>query len=264
MVVITSIEGPSDTTYKVTEAGSKIGRHSTNQIIIFDESVSRHHAQIFFSPSGRCFYLKDIGSTTGTFIKITEPLELQLDMIIEIGSYQLIVSGMYIHQSVNNDEALSNSYVEFMIYESPEEIPNKTYTITSGQSIGRKQTNAISYTEDLHMSNLHCKVNLVFDRFFFEDMASTNGSWLRLSKEGLESKPVLLQNHTVFKIGNSTMYDVSFPKVELKANGDLNTIANHQEKQGPGQKCTICWDAERDCLILPCRHNVTCTKCIKN
>ena len=30
------------------------------------------------------FYLKDIGSTTGTFIKIEEPMELKENMIIEM------------------------------------------------------------------------------------------------------------------------------------------------------------------------------------
>ena len=58
------------------------------------------------------------------------------------------------------------------------------------------------------MSNLHCKINLVQDKFFFEDIASTNGSWLRLSREGMESEPKALSHLTVFKIGNSAMYEV--------------------------------------------------------
>jgi len=37
------------------------------------------------------------------------------------------------------------------------------------------------------MSNLHAKINLIGKKFFFEDIASTNGSWLRLSKESEES-----------------------------------------------------------------------------
>lgn len=39
------------------------------------------------------------------------------------------------------------------------------------------------------MSNLHCKINLIGEKFNFEDIASTNGSWLRLSKECEESDP---------------------------------------------------------------------------
>ena len=55
--------------FTISEQGMQIGRHSTNQIVIFDESVSRYHADIFFK--NEKFYLRDIGSTTGTFIKIT-------------------------------------------------------------------------------------------------------------------------------------------------------------------------------------------------
>lgn len=58
------------------------------------------------------------------------------------------------------------------------------------------------------MSNLHCKINLIGDKFNFEDIASTNGSWLRLSKECEESRPNILTHGTIFKIGNSAMYEV--------------------------------------------------------
>ena len=67
------------------------------------------------------------------------------------------------------------------------------------------------------MSNLHCKINLIGDRFYFEDIASTNGSWLRLSKECEESKPYLLSHGTIFKIGNSAMYEVYDPENEKKS-----------------------------------------------
>ncbi len=68
------------------------------------------------------------------------------------------------------------------------------------------------FSDDLHMSNLHCKINLVGDKFNFEDMASTNGSWLRLSKESEDSEPKLLYHGTIFKIGNSAMYEVDDPE----------------------------------------------------
>jgi len=58
------------------------------------------------------------------------------------------------------------------------------------------------------MSNLHTKINLIGEKFFFEDMASTNGSWLRLSKESEESVGKELIHKTVFKIGNSAMYEM--------------------------------------------------------
>lgn len=95
-------------------------------------------------------------------------------------------------------------------------------------------------------------------------MASTNGSWLWLSKESSESRPINLIDDTVFKIGNSAMYEVKISS-RHRSSPDSHTINNNAEKNiNQNMQCTICWDAERDCLIMPCKHNVSCTKCIKS
>ena len=88
----------------------------------------------------------------------------------------------------------------------------RVFKLNSGDSIGRKTNNFVCFSDDLHMSNLHCKINLIGDKFKFEDIASTNGSWLRLSRESEESEPKLLENETIFKIGNSAMYEVFDPQ----------------------------------------------------
>ena len=106
------------------------------------------------------------------------------------------------------EDVLKDSFVEFTIYESPEDMNEKIFKLHSGDSIGRKQNNNLCFSDDLHMSNLHCKINLIGDKFNFEDIASTNGSWLRLSKECEESRPNILTHGTIFKIGNSAMYEV--------------------------------------------------------
>lgn len=256
-ITVRSIEGPSDMNFKVDSEGTKIGRHSSNQIVIFDESVSRYHAEIIFSDD--IFYLCDIGSTTGTFLKITEPLELKQDMIIEVGSYQLQVTNIMVYPDLNKD-----SFVEVTIYESPEELLDRTFILYNNSSIGRKTNNSISFTDDLHMSNLHCKVYLIHDKFLLDDMESTNGTWLRLSPEGTKSVQVPLKNHMVFKIGNSAMYEVednnkiTSEVLAIEAEPKLDVAANGVTA------CIICWEGERDCVIQPCRHNVTCMKCIKS
>ena len=104
--------------------------------MIFDESVSRYHAEIYVID--KHFYLRDIGSTTGTFLKITKPIELKPEMIIEIGSYQLIVSNIFIEATQKIEDKLQNSFVEFTIYESPEDMNERIFKLTNGNSIGRK------------------------------------------------------------------------------------------------------------------------------
>lgn len=67
-LIIQQYDGPQSSFFSVKEGGAKIGRHSSNAILILDESISRFHAEIQFQ-EGK-FYLKDSGSTTGTFIKV--------------------------------------------------------------------------------------------------------------------------------------------------------------------------------------------------
>lgn len=73
-LIIQQYDGPQNSFYSVKEEGAKIGRHSTNQILILDESISRFHAEIKFN-DGK-FYIKDTGSTTGTFIKVIEKIQI--------------------------------------------------------------------------------------------------------------------------------------------------------------------------------------------
>ena len=76
-LVLQQCDGPSSF-FILKEQGGKIGRHSSNNILILEESVSRFHAEIEYEPADGDFYLKDIGSTTGTFIKISSRVELEV------------------------------------------------------------------------------------------------------------------------------------------------------------------------------------------
>lgn len=186
-------------------------------------------------------------------------------MIIEIGSFQLLVKDIKIFYYSNNCINEQESCIELEIYDSPEEIHSKSFTLFTNSSIGRKNNNTLCFNEDLHMSNLHCKINLIGSNFIFEDMASTNGSWMRLSYEGSSSEPYLLTHGTIFKIGNSAMYRVCVPPRVQEIHNELNTIAS-KENSGSTEnsKCVVCWDQDRDCLIMPCRHNTSCIKCTKS
>lgn len=266
---IISLEGPTDTTHRIGSEPVSIGRNNNNQIPILDESVSRHHAQILQN-SGK-FYIKDIGSTTGTFIKIREPIQLRRDMIIEIGSFQFLVLEVNVERMGPIPDAPEDDedHVVLTICDAGDENPEKLM-IKHNATIGRRSTNTWPFPEDVHMSNVHGKFVLSKGAFFYEDMDSTNGSWLRLSKEQSVSGPFPLEKGTIFKIGNSAMYQVVFPSKPDETNKNPKecnavTIQNgNQEKPGAVDKCSICWESERDCLILPCRHNVSCVKCIKS
>lgn len=68
-----------------------IGRETSNDIIINDEKVSRHHLQIAQDDNGG-FTAVDLGSSNGTFVngvRITTPVRIRLGDQVRIGSTSL-------------------------------------------------------------------------------------------------------------------------------------------------------------------------------
>src|SRR5579862_4983101 len=73
---------------------ARIGRGDDNEIVLPDpsRSVSRLHAQVALDPSGQTV-LADLKSANGTFVNdqiVQEPVVLDPDDVIRIGSYRLI------------------------------------------------------------------------------------------------------------------------------------------------------------------------------
>jgi len=67
----------------------KIGRDSSNDILIEDASISRSHAE-FFIDSEKNIFLTDLNSTYGTFvngIRILEPVVLKMKDNVILGNH---------------------------------------------------------------------------------------------------------------------------------------------------------------------------------
>lgn len=81
-IVLKAVEGPlTNNTFIVNEEGVSLGRHSaSNQIVISESYVSRRHCQIICK--GDCFYISDLGSTTGTFMMLKGQIELKKSTMI--------------------------------------------------------------------------------------------------------------------------------------------------------------------------------------
>ena len=152
--------------YCLNEAGGRIGRHSNNEIVILEESVSRHHSEIEFKEGN--FYLIDIGSTTGTFIKIQTSLELQEGLILELGSNQFYIEEI---NCISEEEGeIKLKIIEGMYL-------NKEICVNNFTTIGRKcsSLSSIAFGDDPHLSNNHAKIEYIEGRFIFQDLGSTNG-----------------------------------------------------------------------------------------
>ena len=152
--------------YCITQDGGRIGRHSDNHIVLLEESVSRHHSIIEYL-NGK-FYLIDIGSTTGTFIKIDTIMKLEEGVILELGSNQFQVAFI---NPINENEGL----IKLKVVEGPKF--DEEYDVFNSGTIGRKSTgsDSITFQDDFHLSNIHAKITYSEGEFLFEDQCSTNG-----------------------------------------------------------------------------------------
>lgn len=164
-LVLQPVEGSQTNFYRFDFKGGKIGRHSTNEMVILEESISRHHAEIVFIDGS--FFLKDNGSTTGTFVKIPEVI-LKEKMIIEMGSNQFMIEKIVDTENI----------IEIIIIEGTEKNNKKilNFNITPVVTFGRKTNNTVSLTSDNHMSNTHSRIQKdERNIFIIEDLNSTNG-----------------------------------------------------------------------------------------
>lgn len=243
-LILQPLDGSQNNFYCVTTNGAKLGRHSTNEIVVLEESVSRQHAMIFWDPSEKRYFLKDKGSTTGTFIKVLSKMELKEGLIVEMGSVQLLI--------VKLDP--SNKMISMKVVDGPANLLHKEYELATPIKVGRKPENHLFYPDDLHLSNSHSEMFISDQVFYLEDRASTNGTWMRLSGEGQESDAYLLEEGIIFKVGTSSTFQVK------KAAGSLQPV---NKKIDEKNLCIICCEDERDTVLLPCRHQLTCLKCVK-
>lgn len=167
-LIIQPTEGAQTTFYCIKNTGGKIGRHSSNQMVILEESVSRYHAEILYK--NQEFYIRDIGSTTGTFLKITSNMVLETGMIIEMGSNQFIIEEMFCNNNAGE--------MHITICEGPDVGQRLVVSLKdqlSNNSIGRKNSTTFAFPNDQHLSNIHAKFFILDNKFYLEDLSSTNG-----------------------------------------------------------------------------------------
>lgn len=174
VIVLKVVEGQLlNNVYLVGENGARFGRHSaSNDIVISESFVSRKHCEIIATETN--FYLKDLGSTTGTFLMIREKLELRQEMMFQMGLSEFKVRTL-------------QKNIELTVFEGPQRSQSCNVTPESMNhpfGIGRDPANQYFVSEDTQMSNFHAKIsydpelNGNTGGYWLEDVGSTNRTWL--------------------------------------------------------------------------------------
>jgi len=169
-------DGPLEGTFlTVGEEGARVGRHTSNTLVIPEAGISRFHCEITFCDGQ--FGVKDLGSTTGTFFYLRPHGHFQIfpGLMVKLGETEM---------QVLSQSAMGELTVLFT--EGP--LAGHKVTIPpAGITIGRVADNALVLVQDGTVSAHHAMIFLEQGSFYITDLGSCNGTCLRLSAERQES-----------------------------------------------------------------------------
>ena len=147
--------------YTIGEQGMSFGRgtsHGTdNRITTTDTSVSKNHFEVVYHQFGS-FYLRDVGSTRGTFIYLApyDRLQLEVGTMIKTAASEFTVMAI----SKNN---LKLQFTEGVMAERVIEIGEDAAVFGRG-------THCSVCIADPTLSDTHCEITLDRGHFYLQDL----------------------------------------------------------------------------------------------
>ncbi len=220
--------------YPLTGA-TLIGRAPECSIVIDEEGVSRHHAQVEIA-EGKTM-LKDLGSRNGTFvndIRIETATEIKAGDRIRLHDIPFTVKAAD-PAGVNPTAAFESgpadegpktvSYPSLQLFSIVRSDNGAEIGVGRIIKIGRDATNEVSLPKDTSASQVHAKLELLNGQVVLTDLGSSNGTWVN----GIRiTTPVYLAHGDKFRIGD-TMFRLKEGEKPLPA----------AESRGRGRGCWL-------------------------
>eukprot|EP00927_Polykrikos_kofoidii_P018438 TRINITY_DN18547_c0_g1_i1.p1 TRINITY_DN18547_c0_g1~~TRINITY_DN18547_c0_g1_i1.p1 ORF type:complete len:368 (-),score=45.22 TRINITY_DN18547_c0_g1_i1:144-1247(-) len=180
MLELCITDGPLEgTTVIVGEDGARVGRHTSNNLVIPEAGISRYHCEIRYLDGSFC--VRDLGSVTGTFFYLNPHGHFKMfdGLMVKLGETELQV----LSQSAPGDSVLEQIV---HVYEGP--FAGHKICIPSARiSIGRRHDNNLVLTPDGTVSAHHAAIFCEEGDFYISDLGSCNGTCIRMSMERTES-----------------------------------------------------------------------------
>jgi len=172
-------DGPLEgLTVTVGEEGARLGRHTSNTLVIPEAGISRFHCEVQFLDGEFC--IKDLGSTTGTFFYLRPQCQFQIfpGLMIKLGETEM--------QVLSQNPSPRGMELSVMFYEGPF-AGHKVTVPAAGITIGRVSDNTLVLLQDGTVSAHHAMLFHENGSFFIQDLGSCNGTCVRLSPERASS-----------------------------------------------------------------------------
>jgi len=173
-------DGPLEgTMVTVGEEGARIGRHTSNTLVIPEAGISRYHCEICCSDGEFC--VRDLGSTTGTYFYLRPHGHFQMfaGLMVKLGETEFQVLSQSPPGTLEPEQLV-------LFYEGPLQ-GHKVHVPATGISIGRRHSNNLVLLQDGTVSAHHALIFSEHGEFFLSDLGSCNGTCVRLSSERSDS-----------------------------------------------------------------------------
>lgn len=172
-------DGPLEgMTVTVDGEGARIGRHTSNTLVIPEAGISRFHYEIHYIDGEFC--VKDLGSTTGTYFYLRPHGHFQMfpGLMVKLGETEM--------QVLPPDPRAQEPELSILFYEGPL-VGQKVIVPSTGMTIGRVHDNNLVLLQDGTVSAHHAMIFCEGGEFYIADLGSCNGTCVRLSSERTDS-----------------------------------------------------------------------------
>lgn len=174
--------------WKFTQRSIVIGRHGGDISLPEDELLSFTHVRL--ECRGGQWFVRDLGSTNGTYVRIRGQVPLELGGWFLVGIYRFQLA------AAESPELPPTLWVLAANGAIMGEVPMDRDTLT----IGREGAD-LSFPDEPSISGLHARLLRKADQFLLEDLRSSNGTFLRATEEmPIESGDNFMVGGELFRI----------------------------------------------------------------
>jgi pSer/pThr/pTyr-binding forkhead associated (FHA) protein len=171
-----------------------LGRSSKNDLVVADDLVSRHHAQIRRRDGAALLY--DLNSTNGIFVngqRVAGPRPLSRGDVLTLGRAEVVYGSLA--------QARLQKRGRLLVQRGRAEPSVLDLGRLTRASIGRSRDNDLIIRDDVHVSRHHAQIRRLPQGYEIVDLNSAHGLWLngrRVSRARLWPGDCIRLSHTEF------------------------------------------------------------------